>query len=754
MSLENVALLPLLALVFLPIILHLLDRRRARTVMWPAVQFLLAADRRILRRLRLLETLLILSRTLALVFLILAVLGPFRTESVLGRDASERRRGAAIVIDTSLSMGYRGSAGGGSSSLERAREMALHLLEQFDAGDRVVVIDDQAEASWIDAPSAPQVGDPPVSDARRDTAGPSERAVTEPPPPDVPYDLETVRARTRGLELRSGTFRLVRALGRAVDVLETLATETREIFILTDVTATCFPAEDTPGLRLINSRLQRLPTPPTVSLLDCGAERSRNRSVSFVRSGPLAAGTDTEVKFEVGLGLVEEEARAPIVVRLLGGLEELTTGEVESSESRNARIELVHSFDRGGTHRLTAQIPPDGLAGDDTCYHVLDVHEHIPVLVAGALAGEDGPTRFVRLALAPKAPDAPEVDVIFQSDFTDRIEDETLARYRVVIICDLPQQSPEAILQLEEYVRAGGGLIMFCGDETHSDSWNRHAFRGRYGLMPGRLSTRQTSGQLGSLHPGNVRTDHGALSVFAAPDAGDLERIDIRRFTRLVDLGPDAVVLSTVDSGEGLLPWIVEKPCGRGRVLLLTTSATTGDTDLPRTSLFLPLLHQLARYVASTDPRDSDLRCGQPIRFPFDESASADTYLVVDPRGEQHPIVAEVERGQPVGVFRDTTTPGFYEVRVGKAASPQAPPRVYAVNFPPGESDLERLGEDRIEDAREQLGLDVARSVEDLTGRQVEVTTRQRFWPHMIAAAILFAFIELLLTHRLARGRV
>ena len=131
MSLENTTLLPLLLLVFLPIILHLLDRRRARTVMWPAVQFLLAADKRILRRLRLLETLLILSRTLAIVFLILAVLGPFRTESVLRRDAPERRRGAVIIIDTSLSMGYRSDTGA-PSSLERAREMALHLLEQFD----------------------------------------------------------------------------------------------------------------------------------------------------------------------------------------------------------------------------------------------------------------------------------------------------------------------------------------------------------------------------------------------------------------------------------------------------------------------------------------------------------------------------------------------------------------------------------------------------------------------------------------------
>ncbi|HEU5058426.1 MAG TPA: BatA domain-containing protein, partial [Kofleriaceae bacterium] len=51
--------------VALPIVIHLIGRRRARRVKFAAVDFLLGSDRKVKRKLRLREILLLLARVLA-----------------------------------------------------------------------------------------------------------------------------------------------------------------------------------------------------------------------------------------------------------------------------------------------------------------------------------------------------------------------------------------------------------------------------------------------------------------------------------------------------------------------------------------------------------------------------------------------------------------------------------------------------------------------------------------------------------------
>ena len=80
-AVRNVHLLPLLLVALLPVLLHILDRRRARAVAWPAMQFLIPKSRARLRRLRLREALLILVRSLAALLIAYAILQPVSHET-------------------------------------------------------------------------------------------------------------------------------------------------------------------------------------------------------------------------------------------------------------------------------------------------------------------------------------------------------------------------------------------------------------------------------------------------------------------------------------------------------------------------------------------------------------------------------------------------------------------------------------------------------------------------------------------------
>ena len=96
------------AMALVPIIIHLVQRRRIRKVVFSSVRFLRTMSRRVVRRRRLTELLLILLRTLALAALALAFARPFFRERPRGscspflRSARSRPRRGKPLRPSSL----------------------------------------------------------------------------------------------------------------------------------------------------------------------------------------------------------------------------------------------------------------------------------------------------------------------------------------------------------------------------------------------------------------------------------------------------------------------------------------------------------------------------------------------------------------------------------------------------------------------------------------------------------------------------
>jgi hypothetical protein len=131
-----------MGLASLPIIIHLLNRRRFKTMEWAAMDFLLKAAVRNRRRVRLENLLLLLLRTLLVVCLIAAVARPFTQRenplaSLFGSTGATER---VILLDDSHSM----RAGqGNKSAFDTAKEVAKRLvttLHDEKSSDRVTIV--------------------------------------------------------------------------------------------------------------------------------------------------------------------------------------------------------------------------------------------------------------------------------------------------------------------------------------------------------------------------------------------------------------------------------------------------------------------------------------------------------------------------------------------------------------------------------------------------------------------------------------
>src|SRR5215475_11785820 len=109
-------LLTALPLVALPILIHLINQRRYRTIRWAAMMFLLAANRLSRGYARLRQWLIMAFRMLAIAGLIFAISRPLAS-GWLGLTAGGRPDTTIILVDRSPSM-RQSHAGGGGSKLE------------------------------------------------------------------------------------------------------------------------------------------------------------------------------------------------------------------------------------------------------------------------------------------------------------------------------------------------------------------------------------------------------------------------------------------------------------------------------------------------------------------------------------------------------------------------------------------------------------------------------------------------------------
>lgn len=127
----------LLPLAFLPVIIHLLNRLRYRTVKWAAMMFLRSADRDASRRAKIRQWIILAARCLMLAAFLLA-LARLQSRGRLARFFDSGANMVVIVFDRSPGMELQR---GGGSGRERALGIIQQGLDELGANTRVVWVD-------------------------------------------------------------------------------------------------------------------------------------------------------------------------------------------------------------------------------------------------------------------------------------------------------------------------------------------------------------------------------------------------------------------------------------------------------------------------------------------------------------------------------------------------------------------------------------------------------------------------------------
>ena len=142
-----------LPLITLPILIHLINQHRHRTIPWAAMMFLMSAKRMSKGMARLRHFLILLMRVLAVAALIFVISRPL-SGGWLGSIGMSKPDATLILLDRSASMEMQ-DLQAGQSKRSAALQKLAQLLEQGDYGTHLVLIDSASgQLQEVDSPKA------------------------------------------------------------------------------------------------------------------------------------------------------------------------------------------------------------------------------------------------------------------------------------------------------------------------------------------------------------------------------------------------------------------------------------------------------------------------------------------------------------------------------------------------------------------------------------------------------------------------
>lgn len=776
----------------IPIIIHLLHRKRYRVVDWAAMRFLLAAQKRAARKLRIEQWLLLALRTLLVVLLILAMVSalswmdPVWARLFPGGVASKTTRFGRvhriIVLDGSYSMARKHQDG---SSFDRAVRWSRDLIRRAQPGDGLSLI---------------VLGTP----TQTIVAGPSDNTAS------VLRELDELRLAHGNSDLAAG-----------LDAVERLVTQPlgkyqqREVYLLTDLQRTFFQSS---GLRVLQAKAapgesvgervgeadawQRIQERAPVIVVDVAQSETDNLAVtSIALSEPLTlTGVLNSVTATVhNFGRTD---RKQLKVDLLVGKARSESGDTEPFALRIQQQVLVdvpagtavpvtfpHKFLSAGEYVVQVRIESDALDVDNARSLVTAVRDAIPVLLINgkpAADRDDEATYHLATALnpagtsssgAPLSPFRPRV--ISEAQFSD-VGLGDLGPYDCVFVCDVARLTERKVARLENFLRRGGGLIFTLGGQVDVEAFNRLLYRDGTGLIPAELVARKRAPeeQYFTLTAADDAFQQPPLAAFAGDsDRAALLNVRFRQYyqVRLPPKVPVRRLLSFVapSRGEspaenaptsrgGLDPAVLEWQRHRGRVLLITTTVNIDWGSWPGSPAYLPFMHELVRHAAlGTPPRVVSV--GEPLTDYLPVRLAGLKGRVATPDGRESEIsidgLEDVARVQ----FADTDQSGIYRLTVGDLPGEY----LFAVNPPlstttslSSESDLSRVDPDELEGVGSDGDVQVVRDPSEIQykARATVPTPEDESVPRSsagpaVARFLLFAFLALLILEMILAWR-
>lgn len=523
-----------LALIAIPILVHLTHKQKDDTVRFPSLMFVRKVPYRTTKKQRIRDWLLFLMRCAALILIAAAFARPFVERPLTAAVRPGGARDVVVLLDRSYSMGYTGQ-------WERAQAAARAAIDGLGLDDRATLV----------------LFDEGTETIRGEDNG-----------------LARVRSAIGEARPGSAGTRYAPALKQAHSVLELSERPRKEVVLISDFQRSAWNA----GERI------ELPIGTDLQFVDVAEGATSNLAVAQVTFDREVYAGRERVTPRVRVVNRSTEAASGVPVKLVLEDREIEAKRVDVPADGSATVEFAPFTLSTANTRGTVTAGDDALPADNHHYFVLTPGQAVSVVIA-----ERGVRRqeslYLQRALAISREPGFRVDMRGGPPTGSDV-----ATNRIIVLNDVEFPAGSVGRTLRRQVENGAGLLVVLGPRTDNSSWRGEGAD----LLPGSIG-RSIERQPGAdARIAWVDHAHPLFEPFRSPRSGDFASARVYRY-RDFQPAQDANVIARFDDGRAAL---VEKKLGRGRVLVFTSMLDNVDSDLVVQPVFLPFLHQAGRHLS------------------------------------------------------------------------------------------------------------------------------------------------------------
>lgn len=679
-----------------PVIIHLLLRRKKKRLRFSTLQFLMKHDQQSSQRRKLRNWVLLAMRLLLVALLVTAFARPFIPQGGPGL-APRQKRQAIFVLDRSASMLAAGMEG---KRWTQAKELIQKTLAALDESDRAALVGCSTHTEILSTLVAPAA----------------------------------LAKRVAALQPGYGTSILGEGLQQAVKLAAAADPEAvTTVYLVSDLQlSACRNLGDYP-----------IPQDLELRLLCAGDVYSPNLSITELQpevregAGPhlvVASFCDEDsqdTKLELAIdGRVVSSSRANLAPHTSTNIGFSVPALKSGWHEARASLQTKDSFELDNSRYATFFIPEPQHALVVKSRKSGRTFEQDSFFLAAALDPSQDSTNPVAsdFSLAQVAPE----------DLASRLTSPgTPNAYNVVLVPGLRDVPREAARVLMDFVQAGGGLLLFLGDAVSANHYNNEF----HSLLPAQLGNVEVAPDPAfGWRIGEFNTNAPAFAIFSLRQSGDLT---IPQFFKRYSLTPVEGSSSVAFLEDGV-PLVVVGRVGSGQVALVNSSADTSWSDWPKHKTFVPWLHSLCKQLAARTNHEhaqqlTSLLAGDDAEMDLGPGARKAEFTMHSPDGQNRPLTTDDS-----GRIRNPglSVPGIYSLHGRDGMEVQ---RV-AVNLPPRESDLAALkpGDFQQQLARVQVPRDTSPGAM-LFGSK---TGQKEFWRLLLLATVGLLLLETLVANR------
>ena len=718
MNFLNIALLAGGLAFLIPLIIHLLNKRKVVTVRWGAMHLLHEVIRQRKRKMKIEQLLLLITRISIPIVLALCLARPVLTAL---RSLGLGRSSLIVMLDDSFSM--RAPAAQttlpGGTVMQQARQDMQTMLTDLPSGSSAQVI----------------------------LSGGTPRKLLD----QATTDLDLVPKKLSDVPAMSGPMAANDAFQAATSALKDAPNAAREVVIVSDFQEADWRAvADGAALPALDSLSKQEPK-PQITFFRVGSDLAENLSIASADISALVAAESQPIGLRVRIKNHGKRAWQDVAVHLEADGARLRTARVSLAPEGEAVLSFTHAFDKVGDHSLSVRLEGDSFADDNAFHSIVQVRNQLNVLlIDGSPSNEplSGAADFLEIALTPHTVAAASLKDLIRTKKIDlrKIRNDDLRQQEVIIMADVQRLQGNTLNDIDKFVKEGGGLLVFAGPDCDLDWYNREFYRKGEGLYPSAIKGQARTDA--DAPPARIlmqRFTHPSALYFNDARAGRLQDAEFRHWFELTPQGDQTQRIFNLDRN---VPLMIEKKRGRGRVIAAATTANAEWSNLPLQPFFVPLMQRLTTYLATVGSAPAWQFVGSAIRLPLEKAELGSEFTLRDPTGQTQTLKS-VKEGDAVFVQSPVISqPGIFQLqKVGTEKT-----TLLAFNIDGAESDLKSLPTADIQKIAKRHD---AAYADTLPAYQALDRTRRHgseLWQPLLIALLALLFFEVLLQQRIAKG--